>query len=111
MKKIDNLTNEELAEYIRKVYDVPGPYQIDSWYLYQLNHTPSPTEIEKVDRVLQTFDFNENDEFLITLRATRAHIRNFSLNMIRAIEPTLLDFNEVFAEVKKDTENGDVSIS
>jgi len=111
MKKIDNLTNNKLAEYIRKVYDEPGPYQIDSWHLYQLNHTPTLSEIEKVERVLKSFEFNEDDEYLITLRATRTHIRNFSLNMIRAIEPTLLDFNEVFAEVKKDTENGDVSIS
>lgn len=111
MKKIDNLTNNELAEYIRKVYDVTGPYQIDSWYLYQMNHTPTLSEIEKVDRVLQTFDFNENDGFLITLRATRTHIRNFSLNMIRASEPNLFDFNEVFTEVKKDTDNGEVPIS
>jgi hypothetical protein len=110
MKKIDNLTNKELSEYIRKVYDEPGPFQIDSWYLYQLNHTPSPTEIEKVERVLKSFEFNEDDEYLITLRATRTHIRNYMLNMICDIESNMSEFNEVFTEVKKDIENGEVPI-
>ena len=111
MKKIDNLTNNELAEYIRKVYGEPGQYQIDSWYLYKLNHTPTLSEIEKVDRVLKSFEFNEDDEYLITLRATRTHIRNYMLNMICDIESNMSEINEVFTEVKKDTENGDVSIS
>lgn len=107
MKKIDNLTNKELAEYIRKVYDEPGlPYQIESWYLYQLNHTPSITEIEKVDRVLESFEFNEDDEYLITLRATRTHIRNYMLNKIHDIESNMTEFNEEFTEVKRDIENG-----
>lgn len=108
MKKIDNLTNNEIAEYIRKVYDVSGPYQIDSWHLYQLNQIPTPSEIEKVDRVLKSFEFNEDDEYLVTLRATRTHIRNYMLNMICDIESNMSEFNEVFTEVKKDTENGDV---
>jgi hypothetical protein len=108
MKKIDNLTNNELAEYIKRAYDEPGPYQVDSWYIYQLNHEPSPKEQEKADKILKTFEFNEDDEYLITLRATRTHIRNFILNTIREIESNLSEFTEVFIEVKKDIENGDV---
>ena len=111
MKKVDNITNNELAEYIRKVYDEPGPYQIESWYLYQLNHTPTLSEIEKVDRVLKSFEFNEDDEYLITLRATRTHIRNYMLNMICNIESNMSEFDVVFNEVKRDIENGEVSIS
>jgi len=111
MKKIDNISNNELAEYIKRAYDVPGPYQIESWYLYQLNHTPSTMEIDKADKILETFEFNEKDEYLITLRATRNHIRNFTLNMIREIENNLSEFNEVFFEVKKDSKNRDDSNS
>ena len=107
MKKIDNLTNNELAEYIRKVYDEPGlPYQIDSWHLYQLNQTPTPSEIEKADKILAGMEFNDDDEFLITLRAKRTHIRNYVLNMIQDIESNMTEFNEEFTEVKKDNENG-----
>jgi hypothetical protein len=109
VKKIDNLTNNELAEYIKKVYDEPGPYQIDSWHLYRLNHLPSNKEIEKADKILAGFEFNDDDEFLITLRATRTHIRNYTLNMIRDIESNISEFNEVFSEVKRDIENGEVS--
>ena len=111
MKKIDNLTNKELAEYIRKVYDEPGPFQIDSWHLYQLNQTPTPSEIEKADKILAGMEFNDDDEFLITLRATRIHIRNYMLNMIRDIDSNLGEFDEVFSEVKRDIENGEVQIS
>jgi len=111
MKKIDNLTNKELSEYIRKVYDEPGPFQIDSWYLYQLNHKPTLSEIEKVDKILAGMEFNDDDEFLITLRATRTHIRNYILNMLRDIGSNLSEFDEVFNEVKRDIENGEVSIS
>jgi hypothetical protein len=111
MKKIDNLTNKELSEYIRKVYGEPGPFQIDSWRLFQQNHTPTLSEIEKVDKILAGMEFNDDDEFLIILRATRTHIRSYMLNMIRDIESNMSEFNEVFTEVKKDTENGDVSIS
>ena len=110
MKKIDNLTNNELAEYIRKVYDEPGlPYQIDSWHLYQLNQIPTSSEIEKADKIIDGMEFNDDDEFLITLRATRIHIRNYILNMIRDIESNMSEFNEVFSEVKRDIENGEVS--
>ena len=111
MKKIDNITNKELSEYIRKAYEEPGPFLIGSWHLYQQNHTPTFSEIEKLDKILAGMEFNDDDEFLITLRATRTHIRNFILNMIREIESNMSEFNEVFTEVKKDTENGDVSIS
>jgi len=110
MKKIDNLTNNELAEYIRQVYDEPGPFQIDSWHLYQQNHTPTLFEIEKIDKILAGLEFNDDDEFLITLRATRTHIRNYILNMIRDIESNMSEFNEVFTEVKRDIENGEVPI-
>jgi hypothetical protein len=105
MKKIDKLTNNELAEYIKRIYDEPGPYQIDSWYLYQLNHEPTPKAIDKAENILNKFEFTEDDEYLITLRATRTHIRNFTLNMIREIENNLSDFDQVFTEVKKDKEN------
>jgi hypothetical protein len=98
MKKIDDLTNEELAEYIRSVFEQTGPYQIDNWHMYQLKHTPTESAIEKVEK-------------MIAFRATKNHIRNMMLNMVRKIEDNTSDFNEVFAEVKKDTENGDVSIS
>lgn len=101
MKKIDNLTNKELAEYIRKVYDEPGPFQIDSWHLYQQNHTPTLSEIEKADKILDGLEFNVDDEFIITLRATRTHIRNYILNMLRDIDSNLGEFDEVFSEVKK----------
>lgn len=111
MKKIDKLTNNELAEYIKRVYDEPGPYQIDSWYLYQLNHEPSPTAIEKAEMILNKFEFTEDDGYLITLRATRTHIQNFTLNMIREIETKMLEFDAVFTEVKKDIKKGDDSIS
>lgn len=106
MKKIDNLTNNELAEYIKRAYDTPGPYQIDSWKLYQLNHEPSHKAVEKADQILKTLEFNQDDEYLITLRATRNHIRNFILNMIQEIENNLSEFDQVFTEVKKDIENG-----
>ncbi len=105
MKKIDNLSNNELAEYIKRAYDEPGPYQIDSWYLYQLNHIPSPKAIDKAEKILNKLEFNENDEYLITLRATKTHIHNFILNTIQEIENNLSDFDQVFTEVKKDKEN------
>lgn len=111
MKKIDKLTNNELAEYIKRIYEEPGPYQIDSWYLYQLNHKPTPKAIDKAENILNKFEFTEDDEYLITLRATRTHIRNFTLNMIREIDDNLSEFNEVFTEVKNDIKNGDDSIS
>lgn len=111
MKKIDNLTNNELAEYIKRAYDEPGPYHIDSWHIYQLNHVPSPKAIEKSEKILNKFEFNDDDEYLITLRATRTHIRNFTLNMIREIETNMSEFDAVFTEVKKDIKNGDYSIS
>ena len=47
MKKIDNHTKNEHAEYIKRAFDEPGPYQIDSWHIYQLNQVPSPKAIEK----------------------------------------------------------------
>jgi hypothetical protein len=111
MKKIDNLTNKELSEYIRKVYDEPGPFLIESWHLYQLNHTPTLSEIEKADKILGGMEFNDDDEFIITLRATRTHIRNYMLNIIRDIESNMSEFNEVFTEVKRDIENGEVPFS
>lgn len=111
MKKIDTLSNNELAEYIKRAYDEPGPYQIDSWHIYQLHHEPSTKEIDKADKILESFEFRENDDCIITLRATRSHIRNFILNTIREIESNLSEFNEVFTEVKNDIKNGDDSIS
>ena len=76
---------------------------------HKLNHLPSNKEIEKADKILAGFEFNDDDEFLITLRATRTHIRNYTLNMIRDIESNISEFNEVFSEVKRDIENGEVS--
>lgn len=111
MQKIDNLTNNELAEYIKMAYDEPGPYHIDSWHIYQLNHIPSPKAIEKSEKILNKLAFNQDDEYLITLRATRTHIRNFTLNMIREIETNMSEFDVVFTEVKKDIKNEDDSIS
>lgn len=111
MKKIDNLTNNELANYIKRAYEEPGPYQIESWYIYQLNHEPSSKAIEKADQIINKFEFNQDDEYLITLRANRTHIHNFILNMIQDIENNLSEFNQVFNEVRKDIENRDVSIS
>jgi hypothetical protein len=111
MKKIDNFTNDELADYIKRVYEEPGPYQIDSWFLYQLNHTPSDKEIEKADKILKKMEFNEHYEYIITLRATATHIRNFTLNMIRKIETNLSEFDEVFTEIKQEIDNGQDPIS
>jgi len=111
MKKIDNLTNNELAEYIKRAYDEPGPYHIDSWHIYQLNHIPSPKAIEKAEKILNNLEFNEDDEYLITLRATKTHIHNFILNTIQEIETNMSEFDAVFTEVKKDIKNGDDSIS
>jgi hypothetical protein len=105
MKKIDNISNDELGDYIRRVYEEPGPYQIDSWTLYQLNFIPTESEIRKVDKIIIGFEFNQDDECLITLRATRNHIRNLIFNMVRQMESNLSEFNEVFYEVKKDIEN------
>lgn len=105
MKKIDNLTNNELAEYIKRAYDEPGPYHIDSWHIYQLNHIPSPKAIEKAEKILNKLEFNADDEYLITLRATKTHIHNFILNTIQEIENNLSEFDQVFTEVKKEIEN------
>ena len=111
MKKIDDLTNEALAEYLRDVFEETGPYQIDNWHMYQLKHTPTQSAIEKVEKVIAGFDFNENDEFLIAFRATKNHIRNMMLNMAMKIEDNTSEFNEVFTEVKKDDENEENPIS
>lgn len=111
MKNNDDIINDELSDYIKRVYEEPGPYQIDSWFLYQLNHSPTLQEIEKADKVLKKMGFNENNEYLITLRATSNHIRNFTLNMIRKIETNLTEFDEVFTEVKQDIENSQDPIS
>ncbi len=111
MIKIDNLKDNELSEYIKQAYEEPGPYQIESWALYQLNHLPTPSEFSKADKILDSFEFNEDDEYLLTLRAKRNHIRNFILNIIRDIENNLSEFNEVFIEVKKDLANDEESNS
>ena len=105
MKKIDDLTNEELAEYIRNVFEQTGPYQIDNWHMYQLKHTPTQSAIDKVEKVIAGFQFNEEDEFLIAFRATNNHIRNLMLNMAKKIEYNTAEFNQVYTEIKKDTEN------
>jgi hypothetical protein len=105
MKKIDNLKPEELAEYIRNVLSETGPYQIDNWHMYQLKHAPTQSAIEKVNKVIAEFQFNEEDEFLIAFRATKNHIRNMMLNMSKKIEDNTAEFSEVFTEIKKDTEN------
>jgi hypothetical protein len=111
MKKIDDLTNEELAEYLRSVFEQTGPYQIDNWHMYQLKHTPTQSAIEKVEKLIARFEFNEEDEFLIAFRATKNHIRNMMLNMTRKIEDNTSEFNEIFTEIKKDIEDGNNPIS
>jgi hypothetical protein len=105
MKKIDDLKPEELAEYIRNVLSETGPYQIDSWDIFQLKHAPTQSAIDKVNKVIAEFQFNEEDEYLIAFRATNNHIRNLMQNMARKIEDNTAEFNEVFTEIKKDTEN------
>ena len=111
MKKIDDLTNEALAEYLRDVFEETGPYQIDTWDIFQLKHAPTQSAIEKVEKVIAGFEFNENDEYLIAFRATNNHIRNMMLNMARKIEDNTSEFNEVFTEIKKDSENEEDPIS
>ena len=111
MKKIDDLTNEQLAEYLRDVFEQTGPFQIDNWDMYQLKHTPTQSAIEKVEKVIAGFQFTEEDEFLIAFRATKNHIRNMMLNMARKIEDNTSEFNEVFTEIKKDSENEEDPIS
>lgn len=111
MKKIDDLTNEELAEYLRSVFEETGPYQIDNWHMYQLQHSPTKSAIEKVEKVIEGFEFNEEDEFLIAFRATKNHIRNMMLNMASRIEDNTSEFNEVFTEIKKDSEYEEDPIS
>ncbi len=105
MKKIDDLKLEELAEYLRSVFEEKGPYKIDTWDIFQLKHAPTQSAIDKVNKVIAGFEFNENDEYLIAFRATNNHIRNMMLNMAKKIEDNTAEFNEVFTEVKKDTEN------
>ena len=105
MKKIDDLQPEELAEYIRNVLSETGPYQIDSWDIFQLKHAPTQSAIDKVNKVIAEFEFNAEDEYLIVFRATNNHIRNMMLNMSKKIEDNTAEFNEVFSEIKKDTEN------
>ncbi len=111
MKKIDDLTNEQLAEYLRDVFEQTGPFQIDNWHMYQLKHTPTQSAIEKVEKVIARFQFNEDDEFLIAFRATKEHIRNMMLNMVRKIEYNNAEFSEKFTEIKKDTVNEEDAIS
>jgi hypothetical protein len=105
MKKIDDLTNEELAEYLRSVFEERGPYQIDNWHMYQLKHTPTQSAIEKVEKVIARFEFNDEDEYLIAFRATKNHIRNMMMNMSKKIEDNNAEFSEKFTEIKKDTVN------
>ena len=105
MKKIDDLKLEELAEYLRSVFEEKGPYQIESWDIFKLKHAPTQSAIDKVNKVIAGFEFNENDEYLIAFRATKKHIRNMMLNMARKIEDNTAEFNEVFTEIKKDTES------
>jgi hypothetical protein len=104
-EKIDNLKPEELAEYIRNVLSETGPYGIESCDIFQLKHTPTLSAIEKVNKVLAEFQFNDEDEYLIAFRATNNHIRNMMLNMARKIEDKTAEFNQVYTEIKKDTEN------
>ena len=78
MKRIDNRTKHELAEYIKRAFDEPGPYHIDSWHIYHLNHVPSTKAIEKSEKILNMFVFNDDDEYIFTLRANRTHIHNFT---------------------------------
>jgi len=111
MKKIDDLQPEELAEYISNVFSETAPYQIDTWDIFQLKHAPTQSAIEKVEKVIAGFEFNENDEYLIAFRATNNHIRNMMLNMARKIEDNTSEFNEVFTEIKKDSENEEDPIS
>lgn len=105
MKKIDDLQPEELAEYLQSVFEEKGPYKIDTWDIFQLKHAPTQSAIDKVNKVIAGFEFNENDEYLIAFRATNNHIRNMMLNMARKIEDNTAEFSEVFTEIKKDTEN------
>jgi len=111
MKKIDDLTNEELAEYLRSVFEQTGPFQIDGWHMYQLKHTPTQSAIEKVEKLIARFEFNNEDEYLIAFRATKNHIRNMMLNMSKKIEDNNAEFSEKFTEIKKDTEDGDDPVS
>lgn len=83
MKKIDEMSNEELGEYTRKSYEITGPYKIESWSIYQLNHEPTLLEIDKVKMIFEELGFNDDDEFLITLRANKTHMENYFYNLLR----------------------------
>lgn len=111
MKKIDDLQPEELAEYLRSVFEGKGPYQIESWDIFQLKHAPTQSAIDKVNKVIAEFEFNEEDEYLIAFRATNNHIRNMMQNMARKIEDNTAEFSEIYTEIKKDVENEENAIS
>jgi len=103
--KIDDLNHQQLGEYIKNAFSEPGPYHIESWDIYQLNFEPTEEMNQKVERILSSFEFGENDDYLVTLRAKRHHIKNFIFNCVREIESNLSEFKDVFTEIKNEHKN------
>jgi hypothetical protein len=100
MEKIDSKTPKEIGEYILSAFEDAGPYHIESWPIYQLNFEPSEFETNQANHILREFEFDENDEYMVILRAKREHIRNLILNMLHELKEKPEEYHPILEQAR-----------